>query len=191
MNANTILEQAEKRVESANANAHTATEQGSEGLRQEIGPQHYLQAQEQLPVVEKAIQEIYLPFFSRILAIAGRVTTPLPARVHQWLKELGEGCHSAPQQIRNGIEAYKTIRVLLWMDGKTPDPVQCPNLVYRVRRDLMSWDGRLTRFKDLMGWIAAWIKETNWPAAKPDSSPLAIEPPRPVSGIKVERDFQL
>ena len=191
MNANTILAEAEQRIETVNTQAHTTKEQGVEGLRREIGPQHYRLAQEKLPVIEKAIRETYLPFVARTAAIAGRVAIPLPHRVNQWLNELSESCTAAPLQVRRGIQAFERITIPLWMDGKTPDPNECRNLVARIRQDLNSWDGRLGRFAALMGWVSAYIAETGWPAAQPSSGTLAVEPPRPAAAVPVITDFTL
>lgn len=163
----TILDDAEKRIAPAAATAQTRQQQIIEAMREEIGPQHYAQAQVELPKLEQFIGKDIRPFLARVGTIAAKSKVTLPAQVQGFLAELATICDQSPQQIRRGIDAYTRLQVPLWKDGKTLDETARRTLVAVIRQDLRSWDGRRSFMEQRKGQVEDHIKHTGWPAAQP------------------------
>jgi hypothetical protein len=163
----TILDDAEKRLAPAAAMAATRQQEIIEALRQEIGPQHYAQAQVELPKLEQFIGKDIRPFLMRVGTIAAKAKAPLPVQVQGWLTELSTICDQAPQQLHRGIDAYTRLQVPLWKDGKTVDETARRTLVAVIRQDLRSWDGKRSFMEQHKGRVEDYIKHTGWPAAQP------------------------
>jgi hypothetical protein len=167
MQTNTILDDAERRLAPAAATAQTRLQEIIEAMREEIGRQHYDQAQGQLVELERVIAHTYRPFLNRVGTIAAKSKAPLPAQVQGWLTELATSCDQSPQQVRRGIEAYTTLQVPIWKDGKTVHEHMRRELVGRIRQDLRCWDGMRRFMEQRKGQVEEHIKHTGWPAARP------------------------
>ncbi len=167
METNTILDEAEQRMAPEADQARTTQAAFIDSMRDEIGRQHYEQAQGQLVELERAIAHTYRPFLARVGTIAAKSKVTLPAPVTGWLTELSTLCDESPQQIRRGLDAYTTLQVPLWKDGKTVDETARRTLVAVIRDDLRSWDGMRSLMQQRKSQAEAYISHTGWPAAQP------------------------
>ncbi len=167
METNTILDDAEQRLAPAAATAHTRQQDIIEAMREEIGRQHYEQAQGQLVELERVIANTYRPFLARVGTIAAKAKATLPSQAQGWLIELATHCDHSPQQVRRGLDAYTKLQVPLWKDGKTVDETARRTLVAVIRQDLRSWDGKRSFMEQRKGQVEEHIKHTGWPAAQP------------------------
>jgi hypothetical protein len=186
MTMNTILDQAEQRVDAVQTNAHTSRHDRIEAMREEIGRQHYQRAKEQLPKIERAIQETYRPFLNQVTTIAAKAKAFLPAQVHGWLREMDVLCESIPRQVRAGIDGWDALAPPIWKDGKSLDIAVRNELVHGLRTSLNSWDGCLTSLKNLTGRVETFIAQSGWPSSQAGAATMAPAPPPEAEEIQVD-----
>src|SRR5207249_11708997 len=92
MTTNTVLDDSEKRLAAASAQARTGQNDIVESMRAEIGGQHYTQAKVQLPELERVLADTYRPFLARVASQEARAKAPLPAPVKAWLTDMATLC---------------------------------------------------------------------------------------------------
>jgi hypothetical protein len=154
---NTTLENAKQHSAAMSAQILSTQAQQIDAMRNEIGPQYYHQAKEQLPLIERAVGETYRPFLAEVSMIEfGR---SVPAQMRQWCAEM-ERLLTIPQSIHQGISSYEQLRPPIWqMDGKSIDPNQRAALIAGTRNLLRSFDGCLTHLDGLKRRIEGYLKE--------------------------------
>jgi hypothetical protein len=79
----------------------------------------------------------------------------------------------------------------LWKDGTSVDQTERARLVFVIRQDLRSWDGKLSHLASLKGHVETYIKDSGWPAKQPGAPTIAPVPPRAAAAGRVEQDFSL
>jgi hypothetical protein len=187
---NTILDQAAQRVDAVQTNAHTRRHDLIEAMREEIGRQHYQRAKDQLPKIERAIQETYRPFLNQVTTIAAKAKASIPAQVQGWLREMDVLCESIPRQVRAWIDGWDALSPpIWWKDGKSLDMAVRGSLVHGIRTSLNSWDGCLTSLKNLTGRVETFIAQSGWPSSQVGTTTMAPAPSREAEEITVESDF--
>ena len=158
-----ILEAAKQHSIAVSAQMQTKQAQERDAMQAEVGPKYYQTAQEQLPIIERAIGEIYRPFLEEIRNI--RFGASVPSQVQGWCDELARLLNNIPQQLRDGIRGYEQLQCPIWqMDGKSIDLNQRAALIAGTRNLLRSYDGCLTHLDGLKRRIETYLKE--WADAK-------------------------
>ncbi|TKB91783.1 MAG: hypothetical protein E8D41_09925 [Nitrospira sp.] len=167
MSTLSILDHAEARIAPATDQARTTRNEIIDAMRDEIGRQHYTQAKDQLPKLERTISEIYRPFLERVATIQAQSKVPLPLAVQPWLREMGMLCDTVPNTICAGIEGWDRLTPPIWTDGKSVDINMRTQLIGSLRQCLRNWDGVQGRLDDLTAQVERYIQESGWPAMRP------------------------
>ena len=162
----TILDHAEARIAPATDQARTTRNEIIDAMRDEIGRQHYTQAKDQLPKLERAISETYRPFLERVANIQSQSKVPLMLAVQSWLREMGMLCDTVPNAIRAGIEGWDRLTPPIWTDGKSVDINMRTQLISSLRQCLRNWDNVQGRLNDLTAQVERYIQESGWPAMR-------------------------
>lgn len=157
---NTTLSAAKQQSDVVMAKTNATQAEAVEAMRAEIGPQHYRVAQQQLPVIEQAIQQIYAPFMAQATTI--KFGLSVPSQVRAWCADM-EQMFTVPESLRRGIRSYEEMQVPIWpMDGKSVDSNQRAAVIAGTRTLLMSHDGCLThldsRKRQIEGYIREWTE---------------------------------
>lgn len=160
----TILDHAEARIAPATDQARTTRTEIIDAMRDEIGRQHYTQAKDQLPKLERAISETYRPFLERVATIQAQSKVPLPLAVQPWLRDMATLCDTVPHAIRAGIEGWDRLTPPIWTDGKSVDITMRTLSIVNIRQCLRNWDGVQGRLDSLMAQVERYIQESGWPA---------------------------
>ena len=164
-------------------------------VREEIGLANYEAAKQQLPIMEKAIREDYLPWVARITRIA-QETGDCPAVLRSAVEAIAKMCEAGPRQLREGIAAYDRLeftRDLAWKDGRQVDVNRRAEYIGRTQRWLRSWDGLLSAMKSQRGQAETYIREAEWPRrAGVSATPvMGIVEPERGEGIQVDAKFEV
>ena len=167
----TILDEAEQRLGAALTDTQQAQKDGVEAMRDEIGRQHYAQANVELVKLECMIAEEIRPFLTRINALHTKAPTPLPQYVVNQLREMHTSCDKVPPFVRGGLADWKALRVPIWTDGKSIDVNARGTLIYHVRMKLMNWNGQESRLRDLKAQVEQYLSASGWPARQPGEAP--------------------
>jgi hypothetical protein len=167
MTTNTILDEAEQRISSANTDVQATRTQIVESMRDEIGRQHYEQAKMKLEELERAITKLYRPFADRVEQIQQQTRAPLPSDIRGWLQEMRTICDTVPTTIRAGIEGWDRLTVPWQADGRTLDIPTRANLIYNIRVSLRNWDGAVSRLDSLKIYVENYIRDSGWPSSAP------------------------
>ncbi len=182
-----ILDQVEARITGAKTTTHAEHAAVIACMKQEIGPQHYEQAKQQLPLLEQVINTDLLPFVSRLRALAMKAGTPLPTQIQQKLSQMEEACVTGPRQLRDGMKGFEQLRYedLLWKDGRSVDVMVRASLIASLRQLLKSHDGLLSYWRSEQRQIEDWLRESHWPAQSQAGAiatpPEPPEPPKPLT----------
>lgn len=184
MTTNTILDQAEQRVTDLKTQAHTTAKDIVAGMYEEIGRQHYAQAQVELPKLEQSIAKNSRPFLDQLVRISQQAKTPLPPFVLAWVRELQEFCVTGAQWTREGIDEWNRLAPPFVAGTQQLDPARRTREVDSLRKKLTNWNGRRHRLYELKVWIEQYIQESGWPAAQPGSTTIAPAPPSEASEMK-------
>ena len=166
MTTNTVLDDAEQRIAPAVATARTIRQERIDAMCEEIGRQHYTQAKDQLPKLERAISETYRPFLERVATIQAQSKVPLPLAVQPWLREMATLCDTVPNTVRAGIEGWDRLTPPIWTDGKSVDITMRAELIGGLRQCLRNWDGIQGRLNDLTAQAERYFQESGWPALR-------------------------
>jgi hypothetical protein len=162
-----VLEDAEQRIAPAAATAQTIQRERIQAMREEIGPQHYVQAQVELPKLEQVIAKDIRPFLEYLVRISQQAKTPLPPSVLDRVRELQELCESGARWVREGIDEWERLTPPLVRNTQQLDTGRRGTEVASLRTKLMNWDGKRSRLRDLRANIEQYIQESGWPAAQP------------------------
>lgn len=191
METNHVLDDAEQRIAPARAAAHTRQKEIIDGMREEVGREHYAHAQVELPKLDKFIAKDSRPFLDHLVRISQQATTPLPPFVLAWVNELNEHCVSGTNWVREGIDEWNRLAPPFLPSTQQIDQRRRGAEVASLRTKLMSWSGKASRLRDLRAWIEQYIAESGWPTMQPASPTIAPTPLREAAAITVERDFSL
>jgi hypothetical protein len=156
------LETMEQRASAAGREKQTEREQVVEAMKEEIGLQRYPEAKRQLPILERAINEEFLPFTAHVRSLALTASTPLPTPVQQWLTSIENICATASQEVRAGIEGWERLSFaeVAGNDGRV-DVMKRAAVVAGLRQLLCSHDGKVsfmrTQKTQAQEYIDAWL----------------------------------
>src|ERR1041384_946751 len=100
---NTILENAKQHSIAVSAQMQTKQAKERDAMQTEVGSKYYQTAQEQIPLIERAIEDIYRPFLAEVTSITFGASVPW--QVRRWCEEL-ERLLNIPRQLREGIRGY-------------------------------------------------------------------------------------
>lgn len=162
--SSTILDDAEQRLAPAAATAQTRQREIIEAMREEIGRQHYAQAQVELPKLERFIAEDVRPFPERLVRISQQAKTPLPSSVLAWVREMHETCENGTRWTREGLDEWARLAPPFVPNTQQLDMMRRKTEVASLRTKLMNWNGRQSRLRDLRAYVERFIRESDWPA---------------------------
>ncbi|MCI0426918.1 MAG: hypothetical protein L0Z46_02735 [Nitrospiraceae bacterium] len=167
MTTNTILDDAEQRIGSATAAAKDSRRQIIEVMRDEIGEPHLKRAEIELPKMETVITKEVRPYLDRLTRLSHHATTPLRPDILAHVRELENACATGTDWVRTGIEEYKRLTPPFESGTQKIDMSRRAAEVYGIRIKLMNWDGKVSRWRDLMAYIDQYIQDSGWPASAP------------------------
>jgi len=160
----TILDDAEARIAPATARARATRAEIIEGMREEIGRQHYEQAKVELPKVERVIAKEVRPYLDRLTRLSQHATAPLRSDILAYARELETACATGTDWVRAGIDEWNRLAPPFVNGTLQLDLTRRAEEVGSIRMKLKSWDGRESRIRDLMAYINNYIQEGGWPA---------------------------
>lgn len=134
-------------------------------MRQEIGPHHYDEAKRQVPILEQAITQRFLPFLQRLAALLA-TAPPFRDDMRLSVANMNLVCESAVRQVLGGIQAYEglTLKPLLWTDGRSIDVNLRTARMAWIRSELFSHNGKIEFLANQQAIIARYIEDSGWPA---------------------------
>jgi hypothetical protein len=163
----TVLDGTEQRLGASLADTQQTQQDGIEAMRDEIGRQHYAQANVELEKLERVIAEEVRPFLSRITALCAKAPTPLPQYVVNQLQEMHTSCDKVPPFIREGLVGWKELRVPLMAGSHAIDVNSRSTLIYQTRMRLMNHNGQESFLHNMKAQVENYLKESGWPARQP------------------------
>ena len=167
METNSTLKEAAQRLKAQHPQTHATEAQIIEGMRQDIGPQYLLQAEESLPKLEQAIRTEVRPFLAELATLAAQTKTALPARIQHAQKR-----RSTARATPAGPCGYPRIQDIagsavegrqIGGSGRTR-PIGVSDT---PGSEEWGWASRLLHA--MQGQVEEYIQKSGWPAAQPGS----------------------
>jgi hypothetical protein len=167
MNTLTVLDEAERRLPAEADRRRTLHREIVDGMRTEIGVNHYQEAKEQLPKLEEFITKHARPYLDRMVRLSHGATVPLPSYILAYVRELETTCATGTDWVRAGVGDWDRLAPPLIPDTQQIDHNRRAGEVDSIRRRLMNWNGKESRLRDLMTHINNYLKDSNWPVSPP------------------------